>query len=149
MIDFEKHQSGARNLFILRAKGRLSEREYRVAFPQIESDLGAHHNLLVLFDFQDLEGWAAGSRWKSLKFDSRHKTAVERIGFVGDRKWERWIRRACRPLRCPVRSFEDIETSLSWLLQERKENKRRITVPKDSKELFQERIQGRFDNLGF
>ena len=60
MIDFEKLKSGDKNLFIIRVIGRLSEKEYRVAFPQIESDLGSHHNLRVLFDLQKLEGWDPG-----------------------------------------------------------------------------------------
>ena len=149
MIDFEKLQSGSRNLFVLRARGRLSEREYRVAFPQIESDLGSHRNLLVLFDLQDLEGWDAGSRWKSLRFDSRHRTDVERIGFVGDQRWERWIRRACRPLKCPVRSFESIEKSLKWLLEKRDAGREAVTVPQKAGDRVLERVQGGFEEFGF
>lgn len=120
MIESEKLQNGNQNLFIIRLRGRLTEREYRVAFPQIESDLGSHSNLLVLFDVQELEGWETGARWKGLRFDSRHPTDVRRISIVGDRRWERWIRRACRPLKCPLRSFEDFEEALSWILQESK-----------------------------
>ena len=149
MIDFEKLQSGTRNLFVLRAKGRLSEREFRVTFPQIESDLGSYQNLLVLFDLQDLEGWDAGSRWKSLRFDSRHKTDVERVGLVGDRRWERWIRRACRPLKCPIRSFESIEKSLGWLLEKRDAGREAATVPPEAGERVLKRVQGRFEDLGF
>ena len=44
------------------------------------------------------------------------------IAMVGDRRWERWIRRACRPLKCPLRSFEDFEEALNWILQESKSN---------------------------
>ena len=120
MIESEKLQNGNQNLFVIRLRERLTEREYRVGFPQIESDLGSYSNLLVLFDVQELEGWETGARWKGLRFDSRHPTDVRRISIVGDRRWERWIRRACRPLKCPLRSFEDFEEALSWILQESK-----------------------------
>ena len=117
MIDFEKLKNGDDNLFIIRIIGRLSEKEYRVAFPQIESDLGAHSKLRVLFDLQELKGWDPGSRWKSLRFDSRHPTEIHRVGVVTSYRWERWIRSACRPLSCPVRSFENSEAALQWLME--------------------------------
>lgn len=123
MIDFEKLKSGDKNLFIIRVIGRLSEKEYRVAFPQIESDLGSHHNLRVLFDLQKLEGWDPGSRWKSLRFDSRHPTEIHRVGVVTSYRWERWIRSACRPLSCPVRSFEDSEAALQWIWSQPEDSK--------------------------
>lgn len=118
MVELDKLQKGEENLFLIRISGKLSEREYRVAFPQIESDLGSHRNLLVLFDLRELEGWASGTRWKSLKFSSRHLTDIRRVGVVGEYRWERWIRSACRPLKSPVRSFDSYDDALEWLLQE-------------------------------
>ena len=122
MIESENHQNGNQNLFVIRLRERLTEREYRVGFPQIESDLGSYMNHFVLFDLRELEGWETGARWKSLRFDSKHRTDVKRIAMVGGRRWERWIRRACRPLKCPLRSFEHFEEALDWILQESKSN---------------------------
>lgn len=149
MIDVEKLQNGAQNLFVVRAQGRLSEREYRVAFPQIESDLDSHKNLLVLFDLRELEGWEAGSRWTQLKFDSGHRT-VRRVGVLGDKRWRRWIRRSCRPLKCPIRSFETLEESLKWLL--RKKDPPKIQRPSKAKVTslcVVRKFIERFEKLGF
>ena len=122
MIESENLQNGNQNLFVIRLRERLTEREYRVGFPQIESDLGSYMNLFVLLDLRELEGWETGARWKSLRFDSKHRTDVKRIAMVGGRRLERWIRRACRPLKCPLRSFEHFEEALDWILQESKSN---------------------------
>lgn len=92
MIDIEYLQNGEKNLFIVRVGERLSEREYRVAYPQLESDLNTYENLLVLFDLQELEGWDSGSRWKSLRFSSRQPRDIHRVGVVAGYRWERWIR---------------------------------------------------------
>lgn len=116
MIELDKMESGTKNLFIIRASGRLSEREYRVAFPQIESDLSSHYGLLVLFELQELEGWDPGFRWRSLRFGSRHPREIQRVGVVAAYRWERWFRSACRPLNCPVRSFEAYGEAMEWLL---------------------------------
>jgi stage II sporulation SpoAA-like protein len=119
MIDLKRHRDGNQNLLVVQISGRLSEREYRVGIPQIESDLDSLKNLLLLFDLQELEGWDSGTRWKSLKFSSsRDSNDIRRVGVVGRHKWKRWIRGACRPLKSPIRNFESFNDAMEWLLQE-------------------------------
>jgi len=146
MIECENLQNGCGNLMLVRAEGTLSEREYRVSVPQIESDFSSHNHLLVLFDLEGLEGWDNGSRWKSLKFDSRHRTDVRAVGLLGSKKWERWIRKACRPFKCPIRSFESREKALKWLLR-RKAPKRKSS--KHTGLPLTERVLKRLNGLGF
>ena len=88
----------------------------------------------------------AAAFWPSRVFGA---SGLERIGLVGDQRWERWIRRACRPLKCPVRSFESIEKSLKWLLEKRDTGREAVTVPQKAGDRVLERVQGRFEEFGF
>ncbi len=149
MIEFEKQEEGTQEFFVIRIEGRLSEGEYQVAFPQIKSHLEANENLLVLFHLDGLEGWDTESRWQNLNFDSRHQTVV-RVGILGGRRWQRWIRRAFRPLRCPVRSFETLEASLKWLLRKKDPpESQRPSKAKVTSLCVARKFIERFETLGF
>lgn len=115
MIDFERFANGEATLLCIRFSGRLSSEQFKVAFPQLESEFGSHLQLFVLFDLLAFTGWEPGSGWNRLKFDSRHATDVRKVGVVGETEWRGWIRKACRPLACPVRLFGSRERAMEWL----------------------------------
>lgn len=100
MIDIQHFQHDADNSLVIDLKGELTTEQYKVAFPQLESELASHKRLRLLFDLRNLDGWGLNVHWKNLNFDSRHNTDVQKMAILGSRKWRLWLRRACRPLNC-------------------------------------------------
>ena len=115
LIDFERCVQGKATLLCIRFHGRLSGEQFKVAFPQLESEFGSHEELFALFDLREMEGWEPGAGWDRLRFDSEHRIDVKKIGVVGGTEWKTWIRKACRPLACPVGHFEELDEALAWL----------------------------------
>ena len=46
---------------------------------------------------QDFHGWSAGALWEDIKLDVRHFSDIERVAFVGDKKWQKGMSVFCKP----------------------------------------------------
>lgn len=65
--------------------GELTQADYRRIIPAVEDairECGAARLLIVLGPF---DGWTVGAIWEELKFDARHRHAIERLAMVGPR----------------------------------------------------------------
>ncbi|MCC6821321.1 MAG: STAS/SEC14 domain-containing protein, partial [Verrucomicrobia subdivision 3 bacterium] len=52
------------------------------------------------------------------KFATQHCRDVERVALVGERKWEEWMAKVCKPFTlAKLRYFDiaDIESAWQWL----------------------------------
>ena len=118
MIDIQHLQKNRQDLITVTLKGRLSVEEYDIFCAHFESEIRHLENLFVLFDLRALEGWALGSRWRKLSFDSNHRTSLARIAIIGPPRKTRWMERACKPLS--YRALEkfcsqDLDSAWSWM----------------------------------
>jgi len=41
--------------------------------------------------------WDLHALWDDIKFATTHCTKIERIALVGDKKWEQWMAKVCKP----------------------------------------------------
>jgi hypothetical protein len=67
----------------------------------------------------DFHGWSMGALWEDLKFDLRHYEHIDRIAFVGEKKWERGMALFCRMFTAAdIRDFDLSETdeAEAWLM---------------------------------
>ena len=58
-----------------------------------------------------------------MKFGPKHYSNIERIALVGDRKWEEWMAKICKPFtKAAIKYFDvgDIEQAWTWLHEEYK-----------------------------
>ena len=56
-----------------------------------------------------------GHRWKD-----QEPTKIDRIALVGDRKWEEWMAKVCKPFTTAKVRYSDIseaEAAWAWLLE--------------------------------
>ena len=118
VIDVQYLKKNRQDLITVTLKGRLSVEEYDVFRAHFESEIRHLERLFVLFDLRALEGWALGSQWRKLTFDSNHRTSLARIAIVGPPRKTRWMEKACRPLS--YRALEkfcsqDIDSAWSWM----------------------------------
>ena len=118
MIDIQLLQKGADTLVICTLQGQLTAREYDVFLPQFESEIRHFTDLRVLFNVTELDGWCRGTPWRTLSFNSRHRTHVAKIAVVGPIYRARWMARACQPLSFKdLRRFptKDIADAWAWI----------------------------------
>jgi hypothetical protein len=98
--------------------GKLSQEDYEVFVPLVESLIDQHGKIRVLFEMSDFHGWEAGALWEDIKFDAKHHADIERIAFVGDKKWEQWMAKICRPFTAAgIKYFDasEINAAQEWI----------------------------------
>ncbi|WP_200374276.1 STAS/SEC14 domain-containing protein [Thiocystis violacea] len=72
----------------------------------------------LLAHFEDFHDWDPHAAWDDLKVAVEHDADFERIALVGDRTWEQWMARLCKPLtKAAVKYFdqEDADAARRWL----------------------------------
>lgn len=79
------------------ATGKFEKEDYELFVPAAEELIKEHGKIRVLFIMNDFHGWTAGAVWQDIKFDLKHFNHIERLGIVGDSKWEQGMALFCRP----------------------------------------------------
>ncbi len=94
-------------LLEVQASGRLSKRDYQEFVPELERLIQKYGKVRVLFEMADFHGWNPGGVWEDLKFDVRHFSDIERLALVGDKRWQQWMAKFCRPFtKAEIRYFD-------------------------------------------
>jgi hypothetical protein len=103
-----------------RLSGKLHDADYKTFVPAVESAVAAQGKIRLLAHFQDFHGWDLHALWDDIKFSTKHCTDIERIALVGDRKWEEWMAKVCKPFTmAKIRYFDvaDEKGAWSWLAE--------------------------------
>ena len=102
----------------VRVTGKLQHEDYEHFVPEFDRLVKQHGKIRLLFEMIDFHGWEAHAAWDDLKLGVKHFLDIERIAMVGEKKWQEWMARFCRPFtRAKVRYFESkaIEEARNWL----------------------------------
>jgi hypothetical protein len=71
-------------------------------FPEVTSCFGNHCGR-----------WHA--LWDDIKFSTTHCTQIERIALVGNKKWEEWMAKVCKPFTmAKVKYFDAAQLASAW-----------------------------------
>jgi hypothetical protein len=98
--------------------GRLHDEDYRKFVPLIDELAAKEGKARLLAQFHEFQGWDLHALWDDIKFASTHCRSIERIALVGDRKWEAWMTKVCKPFTmAKMRYFDvsEIEEAWKWL----------------------------------
>lgn len=109
---------GAGNILGFKMTGKLHDEDYKQFVPVVEAAIKAQGKVRLLAQFEDFHGWDLHALWDDTKFATQHCADVERIALVGDKKWEEWMARVCKPFTlAQLRYFDrkDIDTAWQWL----------------------------------
>ncbi len=101
MIDIIPEQDG--NIVNIPVSEYLEKQDYELFVPRIDGLVREHGKIRILFDLDRFNGWNTGALW----FGIRHFPHIERVAFVGDRKWQHGIDLLCKPFtKARFRHFE-------------------------------------------
>jgi hypothetical protein len=113
----EQLPSPAANVVGFKLSGKLHDADYKSFTPAID-EAAKVGKVRLLAQFHDFHGWDAHALWDDIKFSTTHCTKFDRIAIVGDKTWEKWMAKICKPFTmAKVRYFDaaDLEAAWAWL----------------------------------
>ncbi len=114
----ELREEAGGKVLMIGLSGKLTREDYERLVPEVERLIGRQGKVRMLVKFQDFRGWTVGALWSDIKFDLKHFADIERLAFVGDKRWEAGMALFCRPLtRAKVRYFDvsKADEALDWI----------------------------------
>ncbi|NIA14939.1 MAG: STAS/SEC14 domain-containing protein [Nitrospiraceae bacterium] len=100
---------------------KLHDEDYKTFVPEVEQVIERAGKARLLAHFHDFHGWDAHALWDDINFAAKHYNHMERIALVGDRKWEEWMAKVCKPFTmAKVQYFDasEIQRAWEWLFEE-------------------------------
>jgi hypothetical protein len=111
----ETIESGSPKIVAFKLSGKLHDEDYQHFVPAVEAALANDGKLRLIAQFEDFHGWDMKAAWDDFKFGLRHYSDFERIAMVGNRKWEAWMAKLCKPFTtAKVRYFDSSEAEAAW-----------------------------------
>jgi len=116
MIEQLPHRSD--KVLGFRLSGKLHDEDYKKFVPLVDEAAAKAGKVRLLAQFHDFHGWDLHALWDDIKFATTHCTTIERIALVGEKRWEAYMAKVCKPFTmAKVRYFDaaDIEAAWAWL----------------------------------
>jgi hypothetical protein len=117
----EQLPSGSDRVLSFRLSGLLHHDDYKTFVPAVDAAIARDGRVRLLAQFDDFRGWDARALWDDIKFSTSHCTKMERIALVGDRRWEAFMAKVCKPFTlATIRYFDhaDLEAARAWIAEE-------------------------------
>jgi hypothetical protein len=112
----EQLQTSSTKVLGFKLTGKLHDEDYKTFVPAVDSALATEGDKVrLLAQFEDFHGWDLHAAWDDLKFGVEHYSNFDRIALVGDKKWEEWMARLCKPFtKAEVKYFGASESEKAW-----------------------------------
>lgn len=114
----ERLDRGSDKVLGFRMSGKLHDEDYKHFVPVVEAAVATHGKVRLLAEFHDFHGWDTHALWDDIKFATKHCNDIERIALVGEKTWEEWMAKVCKPFTmAKIRYFDaaDIDSAWKWL----------------------------------
>ena len=102
----------------LKAKGKLTHKDYETITPMIDSALAEVKTpkVKVLIDGTELQGWEARAAWDDLKLGLKHGNEFEKVSIYGNKKWQELAAKVGSWFVAgEIRYFDNENDAISWL----------------------------------
>lgn len=109
---------GPEGLVGIRTTAKLTHEDYQKFLPKFDEAIAKHGSVRVYFDMTDFHGMELQAVWDDLKWETKHCKEIERCAVVGDKKWEEWMIKICKPFyKAAVRYFDagEKDQALEWI----------------------------------
>jgi hypothetical protein len=116
----EQLQQSSGKVLGFKISGKLHDEDYKKFVPVIDAAVAKEGKIRLMAQFHDFHGWDLHGLWDDIKFSTTHCLDIERVALVGDKAWEKWMAKVCKPFtRARIKYFDssEIESALAWLLE--------------------------------
>ena len=111
----ELYEQNDGKIISLKINGQLHKEDYELLTPRVERFIEQYGKIRLMVEMADFHGWDTGALWEDIKFDVRNFSKIERIAFVGDKKWEKRMSIFCKPLTTgKIRYFDESEKEQAY-----------------------------------
>ena len=100
--------------------GKLHDADYQQFVPLVDAEVAKEGKVNVLAQFHDFHGRGAKALWDDVKFSTTHCTRINRIALVGEKSWEKWTAKVCKPFTmAKIKYFDasEIDAARAWLAE--------------------------------
>jgi hypothetical protein len=114
----ERLETDSPRILAFKLRGKLHDEDYKHFVPVIEEALRTQGKVRLLAQFEDFHGWDLHALWDDIKFTRAHGRDIERIAMIGDKKWEEWMAKVCRPFTSASVKYFDVSAlpdAWAWL----------------------------------
>ena len=114
----EQLSRGTGKVLGFKMSDKLHDADYKLFVPLVDAAVAAHGKVRLLAWFHDFHGWDLHAMWDDIKFATNHCTKVERIALVGEKSWQEWMAKVCKPFTmASVKYFDaaDVESAWKWV----------------------------------
>jgi hypothetical protein len=95
--------------------GKLHDDDYKRFVPMVDDAIAKDGKVRLLAQFEDFQGWDIRALWDDIKFSTTHCLKIERIALVGDKKWEEWMAKVCKPFTmAKIKYFDAAQSADAW-----------------------------------
>jgi hypothetical protein len=116
MIELLPESSG--KVLAFKMSGKLHDEDYKKFVPLVDDAIAKEGKVRMLAQFHDFHGWDLHALWDDIKFATTHCTRIERIAMVGEKRWQEWMAKVCKPFTmAKIRYFDaaDLDQAWAWL----------------------------------
>jgi hypothetical protein len=116
----EQLKSDSDKVLGFRMSGKLHDEDYKTFVPIVDAAIGKEGKIRLLAVFHDFQGWDLHALWDDITFSTTHCTKIERIALVGEKKWEEWMAKVCKPFTMAKIQYFDaaqLEHAWAWILE--------------------------------
>lgn len=102
------------NFVAVKLSGKLQDADYKKFAHAImaAAEKGKLHLLVEMVEFL---GWDAHALWEDIRLDAQVGGKIERLAFIGDKAWEAWMAKICRPFTsAEIQYFESNDAHDAW-----------------------------------
>jgi SpoIIAA-like len=106
------------NVLGFKMSGTLHDADYKTFVPLVDEAVAKQGKVRLLAQFHDFHGWDAKALWDDIKFSTTHCTKIERIALVGEKKWEQWMAKVCKPFTMAKIEYFDaseLDEARAWI----------------------------------
>jgi len=106
------------DLVEVKMSGKLHKDDYDEFVPAVEAAIERAGKIRFLIIMEDFHGWDLAAVWEDTKFDMKHHADIARLAMVGDKKWESWMAKICRPFTgANIKYFDisELDAAREWI----------------------------------
>ena len=110
----EQLNRGSGHVVGFKLSGKLHDEDYKQFIPLVDAAAGSGKARILAW-FEDFHGWDMHALWDDIKFSTTHCTKIEKIALVGEKKWEEWMAKVCKPFTmATIKYFDAKEVDAAW-----------------------------------
>ncbi|MEZ5319684.1 MAG: STAS/SEC14 domain-containing protein [Vicinamibacterales bacterium] len=106
------------NVIGVKLSGRLHDEDYDRFVPMVDQLTAEQGKVRMYVEMHDFHGWSAHALWDDINFAAQHSRDIERIAMVGEKTWQEWMAKICKPFtKATIKYFEagEVDAARAWI----------------------------------